>query len=567
MTSGEFSFTTDETPPPPPPDTTAPVITVSPAAGSVGETSASITWRTDEASDSVVQYGVTSTSWGNYGNTKTSASLVTSHSIALSGLSAGTTYYYRVRSSDAAGNAVTSGEFSFSTDETPPPPPPDTTAPVITSYSVFNITQSGAVIQWTTNENSDSVVQYGVDSTTWGSYEHTKTSASFVTNHSIALTGLLSNTTYYYRVRSSDAAGNTVTFSERYFTTLKDPDTTAPQFTVPPSASHVDVDSATIYWRTNEVSDSEIRYDVSSNTWSAYANRQTAANLVTNHSMTLTGLSPGTTYYYSVRSRDAAGNAVTSDEVFFTTDEAPDSPPPPEQDTTAPVIDGPSLRQRRSNPIPPRVYWRTNEVSDSEIRYDVVSSTWSDYASQQVATSLVTNHSMTITGLSADTTYFCQVRSSDAAGNAVISDAFSFTTHPAPVTPPPPETDTTPPGIMSSSKSHITQNSAVIQWTTNEESDSDVRYDISSSSWDNYTPASKQRCVCDDAHIGTDGSHPRHGIFLPLCRCRHIWKPSDIRRISFYNPGGYRHGCPPVHIMAHRDRSKRHHRHHRVVHP
>ncbi len=136
VTSGEFSLTTDETPPPPPPDTTAPVITVPPAAGSVGETSASITWRTDEASDSVVQYGVTSTSWGNYSNTKTSASLVTSHSIALSSLSAGTTYYFRVRSSDAAGNAVTSGEFSFSTDETPPPPPPDTTAPVITSYSV-----------------------------------------------------------------------------------------------------------------------------------------------------------------------------------------------------------------------------------------------------------------------------------------------------------------------------------------------------------------------------------------------------------------------------------------------
>ena len=127
-------MSTPAPPPPPPPDTTPPLITVPPAAGSVGETSASITWRTDEASDSVVQYGVNSTSWGNYGNTKTSASLVTSHSIALNGLSAGTTYYYRVRSSDAAGNAVTSGEFSFTTDEdtAPPPPPSDTTPPVIT---------------------------------------------------------------------------------------------------------------------------------------------------------------------------------------------------------------------------------------------------------------------------------------------------------------------------------------------------------------------------------------------------------------------------------------------------
>src|SRR5262249_57363113 len=50
-----------------------------------------------------------------YGSTMTSASMVTSHSVVLSGLSASTLYHYRVKSRDAAGNLATSGDFTFTT--------------------------------------------------------------------------------------------------------------------------------------------------------------------------------------------------------------------------------------------------------------------------------------------------------------------------------------------------------------------------------------------------------------------------------------------------------------------
>src|SRR5205085_194557 len=80
-------------------DATAPVISAV-AAGSITATGATVTWTTNEASDSQVEYGLTA-SYGT--STALNASLVTAHSAPLSGLTASTTYHYRVKSHDADG--------------------------------------------------------------------------------------------------------------------------------------------------------------------------------------------------------------------------------------------------------------------------------------------------------------------------------------------------------------------------------------------------------------------------------------------------------------------------------
>src|SRR6185369_15620998 len=66
----------------------------------------------------------------------------------------------------------------------------DTTAPVISGVGVSGITSGAATIGWTTNEGSDTQVDYGV-TTAYG------TSSA-----------LNASTTYHARVRSRDAAGN-----------------------------------------------------------------------------------------------------------------------------------------------------------------------------------------------------------------------------------------------------------------------------------------------------------------------------------------------------------------------
>jgi hypothetical protein len=93
-----------------PPDTSPPVISAE-TATNIAAASATITWTTDELSNSVVEFGPTT----SYGSTVSNANNVTSHSVPLSNLSANTLYHYRVSSTDAAGNTATSADHSFQT--------------------------------------------------------------------------------------------------------------------------------------------------------------------------------------------------------------------------------------------------------------------------------------------------------------------------------------------------------------------------------------------------------------------------------------------------------------------
>lgn len=92
----------------------------------------------------------------------------------------------------------------------------DVTAPVISNLASSNISTDSADITWDTDENSDSVVEYGTSS---GSHPFSVSSGAMVTSHTINLTGLSSDTTYYYVVKSTDAANNTATSAEYSFTT------------------------------------------------------------------------------------------------------------------------------------------------------------------------------------------------------------------------------------------------------------------------------------------------------------------------------------------------------------
>src|SRR5205823_348327 len=137
-------------PAPAPPDTTPPVIS-GVAAGSLSASGATVTWSTDEGSDSQVEYG-TSTAYGS--STSLDSGLALAHSQALSGLVAATTYHYRVKSRDGAGNLATSGDFTFTTSAAP-----DTTPPAISGVAAGSLSASGATVTWSTDEGSDSQVE------------------------------------------------------------------------------------------------------------------------------------------------------------------------------------------------------------------------------------------------------------------------------------------------------------------------------------------------------------------------------------------------------------------------
>lgn len=89
-------------------------VIISNTAVAASSSSATITWTTDEAASSLVNFGLTS----NY-NTSTAETDTTirvqNHSIILENLVSCSRYHYQVRSADAAGNITTSSDDVFDT--------------------------------------------------------------------------------------------------------------------------------------------------------------------------------------------------------------------------------------------------------------------------------------------------------------------------------------------------------------------------------------------------------------------------------------------------------------------
>ena len=86
-------------------------------------------------------------------------------------------------------------------------------------------------------------------------------------------------------------------------------DTTPPVISA--IASSRDYTSMTITWTTNEAATSQVEYGPSA----AYGSESTLdSELVTSHSVTITGLSPGTTYHFRIKSKDSLDNEAVSDD-------------------------------------------------------------------------------------------------------------------------------------------------------------------------------------------------------------------------------------------------------------
>src|SRR2546427_1322742 len=190
---------------------------------------------------------------------------------------------------DAAGNTATSAAVSVTVDNTPP---------IISSVSAFNISSSQATITWATNQASDSQVEYGL-TTAYGS--STPLNSSLLTAHAVTLTGLQATTTYHYRVKSRDAAGNLATSADFTLTTLiAVPDLTPPSVPTNLGTSAVSSSQMNLSWTASTDNVGVAGYTI------YRGGAQVGTTALTSYSDT--SLSPSTTYTYTVAAYDAAGD-------------------------------------------------------------------------------------------------------------------------------------------------------------------------------------------------------------------------------------------------------------------
>jgi hypothetical protein len=226
----------------------------------------------------------------------------------LSGLTPGTTYYYRAKVV-GDGAFIYGAEKSFTTSVTPP----TVTPPTATTSSTTSLTTTSARL------NAD-LVSLGTKSSVtvsflWkvsgGTYTETTGQAKTAAGALFAdLSGLTQGTTYYYKVKVV-GDGDPVYGEEKNFTTA---DGAPPAISVV-NPTDITKTGATITWTTNEAATSQIEYGLTGE----YGSTTTLdTNLVTSHSVELAGLKAGKTYHYRVISKDAANNQAVSGDNTFT---------------------------------------------------------------------------------------------------------------------------------------------------------------------------------------------------------------------------------------------------------
>ena len=368
----------------------SPVISSVSAVG-ITTSSATITWNTDQPSSSqaVLNSGAIAVPAVN-------SSMVTAHAVALTGLTAGSTYTYSVQSTNAQGLLSASPNLTFSTLATPTP---TVTGAVISSVATSGIATTSATITWTTDKPSTTQVVYGP---TIGYGGSTVLNATLATAHSITLTGLMPGTTYNFMAMSNVATGlpaqsSNFTFKTTTVTIAGGPRLSSVAFWGITGAG------ATISWATDQLSDTAVEYGTTITNLD-----QTSPVLsrpLVSHGMTLSGLSSNTTYYFRGRSTNAAGGVGYSTIYSFKT-----------PDTSAPVISnvvampGPNHTANMS--------WSVSKAATTQVEYgpDTSYGRWS----------LTTAGTQTALGWVPSGIIHYRIRSTDPMGNLSVSGDFTF---------------------------------------------------------------------------------------------------------------------------------------------
>lgn len=343
-------------------DVVAPILTNVNATPT--DTTAEITWTTDENSNSSVNYGI---NISDLNLTDGQDDSVTSHSVTLSSLTINTTYYYNATSCDTFSNCNTSIIYNFTT-----------TIPQYTTISNVNATSidiNSESITWTTDVNSDSNVTYGL-TLALGSFEY---SSSLVASHDVTLSGLTSNTFYYYNATSC-AGANCNTSGYYNFTT-----TNASISGITETKSYFNF---TISWNTNGLTNSTLEWGETI----GLINTTTNSSLVNSHALSVTNLSSDTLYYYRITSCDT-GSCDTSAILNITTSQE-----------HIPV----NFIVADYTPNWVKLSWEIiHPVENSTVEYSTDNFTWSFGGTTELTF-------FTITGLTSDLEYYFRVKNSEA---------------------------------------------------------------------------------------------------------------------------------------------------------
>ncbi|NTU46069.1 hypothetical protein HGA88_00390 [Candidatus Roizmanbacteria bacterium] len=369
---------------------------VSSSSATVKTKSASVSWSTSRASNSFVKYGTKS---GDYGNEVGSSEQVVAHTIAITGLNPGTTYYYKTIWTDEDGNMGSSNELSFTTNP----------APFISDVKVSDISLYTGLVTFKVKNATKISVQYG-KTLSYGSTINHVTSKDESIN-TIRIDSLLDGTQYHLRVVAEDEEGNSFAGDDYTFETLPVPKITGLRVQ---QVSGLPTATLRLLWTSNAPISSIVTYYPSS--VPELAKDQISLALTKTHQMVLKDLRDDMEYTIEIRGKDSAGN--TADYPFQKVKTALDFRPPEIQNMSVESTIVGIGDQAKAQII---VSWDTDEPATTQVEY--AQGTGETYGqTTQEDLNLTQNHTVTISGLSPQKIYHLRAISKDKSNNGAKSE-------------------------------------------------------------------------------------------------------------------------------------------------
>lgn len=287
-----------------PADTTAPSAPTGLGATAASATQINLSWTASTDNVGVTAYRVERCQGASCSSYAQIASVTTGTTYSDTPLSPSTSYSYRVRAADAAGNL--SGYSGTSTASTPA----DTTAPSAPTGLGASATSSSQInLSWTASTDNVGVTQYLVEQCQGVSCSTFAQIATVTTGTTYSATGLVASTSYSYRLRASDAANNLSAYSGTATAVTQAGSDTQPP-TTPTNLGPTKVLSAEtdLAWQASTDNVAVTAYLVERCQGTGCSTFAQIASVSSGTTYADTTLAAGTVYGYRVRATDAASN-------------------------------------------------------------------------------------------------------------------------------------------------------------------------------------------------------------------------------------------------------------------
>lgn len=289
------------------------------------------------------------------------------------------------------------------------------------NVTVGDVTKTTVIISWSTTGKSYTYVEYGQNEQYGRIQGHEDVDAEHI-QHSVAITNLIPNTLYHFRIMEKKRDGSVIPISEDYkFST-----SSFPQI-INERVKKIDETSARIVFETNLPATVTVLYRPVGRAvnYKSYEQRKEHNVYEKKHEIILDNLEYAITYDIILKAKDNEGNETEKQLPTFTAS----------IDRDPPLLSGfkieSSLISRSSGLVQTIVSWKTDELSTSQVTYqeginlNLVENNENGRALLQEKTRedliMTKDHAMVIMNLKTNTTYQFRAISKDNSQNQAIS--------------------------------------------------------------------------------------------------------------------------------------------------